>query len=198
MIQSADMIGIWRSETETAVRPQIVAAMIAPGLLTGSIVMGLATISFGFVIGVQGLFARAPVADIQADAPAALPAPEPEPAPLVQTPGVAFLAPSGDEIAVEEILEGVERADPPAAIATPLKVRPMGLTEPRAAGPDNLRSIAGIGPKIATSLNELGIWHFDQIAAWGPAEIAWVDEYFRFPGRILRDKWVEQAKALTA
>ena len=45
-------------------------------------------------------------------------------------------------------------------------------------------------------LNDLGFYHFDQIAAWGPAEIAWVDTRLQFKGRIERDNWVAQAAEL--
>ncbi len=191
MMQSAGMIGFWRSDTPSTVPPQIISALIAPGLLTGSIAMGVATLGFGFMIGMQGLFAKSPAAPPSPQEPSALP-------PAILAPGVSFIAPSGDEIAVEEALAVAEPVESPPEIASPLKVRPMGLAEPRVGGADNLRAIAGIGPKIEAGLNELGIWHFDQIAGWGPAEIAWIDDHLRFPGRIARDKWVEQAKALSA
>jgi len=53
-----------------------------------------------------------------------------------------------------------------------------------------------VGPKLETVLNDMGFWHFDQIAAWGPAEIAWVDARLSFKGRIERDDWVGQAGEL--
>ena len=56
--------------------------------------------------------------------------------------------------------------------------------------------ISGVGPKLELTLNELGIYHFDQIADWSDAEITWVDEYLNFPGRIVWDNWIEQAQAL--
>ena len=46
-------------------------------------------------------------------------------------------------------------------------------------------------------LNAMGVWHFDQIAAWGKAELAWVDERLEgFKGRAARDEWVKQCKKL--
>ncbi len=62
--------------------------------------------------------------------------------------------------------------------------------------PDDLKQIAGIGPKLETVLNRFGVWNFAQIAAWAPAEIAWMDEHLGFKGRIERDRWIEQAAAL--
>ena len=53
-----------------------------------------------------------------------------------------------------------------------------------------------MGPKLEETLNGLGIWHFDQVAALKKKDIAWVDERLRFKGRIERDDWVGQAKKL--
>lgn len=69
---------------------------------------------------------------------------------------------------------------------------------PQAVGePDNLRLIKGVGPKLDTLLNKLGVKRFDQIADWKEAEIAEVDQYLEnFAGRITRDAWIDQAKFL--
>ncbi|KAF0175161.1 MAG: hypothetical protein FD160_3194 [Caulobacteraceae bacterium] len=56
--------------------------------------------------------------------------------------------------------------------------------------------IAGVGPRIESTLNSLGVYHFDQIAQWTPANIDWIERYLAFKGRIGREKWIEQAKAL--
>ncbi len=45
-------------------------------------------------------------------------------------------------------------------------------------------------------LNSLGVYHFDQIAAWEPRQIAWVDDFLSFKGRIVREDWISQAKDL--
>jgi NADH-quinone oxidoreductase subunit E len=74
--------------------------------------------------------------------------------------------------------------------------RPAGLEAPRGATPDDLKRIRGIGPGNEGKLNGLGIYHYDQIAAWGRAEVRWVGTYLGFPGRIDRERWVEQAKGL--
>ena len=72
-------------------------------------------------------------------------------------------------------------------------------TAPRAGGADDLKKIKGVGPKLEELLHSLGIYHFDQIAAWGPAEIAWMDSNLEgFIGRVMRDDWVGQAKILAA
>ncbi|MDP3898822.1 MAG: NADH-ubiquinone dehydrogenase [Mesorhizobium sp.] len=73
-------------------------------------------------------------------------------------------------------------------------VKPAAIEKP--AVPDDLKAISGVGPKLEQVLNGLGIWTLGQIAAWSPAEIAWVDDYLGFKGRIGRDGWIEQAKSL--
>ncbi|TAG18362.1 MAG: NADH:ubiquinone oxidoreductase, partial [Rhodobacterales bacterium] len=59
--------------------------------------------------------------------------------------------------------------------------------------------ILGIGPKLEALCHKLGFYHFDQIAGWSAAEIAWVDDNLEgFKGRVTRDRWVVQAKVLAA
>ena len=62
--------------------------------------------------------------------------------------------------------------------------------------PDDLKKIKGVGPKLETALNGIGIFHYDQIANWSAAEAASVDDRLKARGRIARDGWIEQARAL--
>lgn len=77
-----------------------------------------------------------------------------------------------------------------------------GSTEaaPKAAAPaggaDDLKQLKGVGPKLEQKLVEAGVTSFAQIAAWGPEDIAKMDDLLSFKGRITRDGWVEQAKTL--
>jgi predicted flap endonuclease-1-like 5' DNA nuclease len=64
--------------------------------------------------------------------------------------------------------------------------------------PDDLQIIKGIGPKLERLLHDLGVWHFHQIASWTPGEIAWINSKLDFKGRVQREKWVAQARALAA
>lgn len=61
---------------------------------------------------------------------------------------------------------------------------------------DDLKQIAGIGPRLEQKLNSLGIWHYEQIASWTQANIDWVNSAISFRGRIERERWVSQAKDL--
>ncbi|MGC3936612.1 hypothetical protein ACOTTU_02280 [Roseobacter sp. EG26] len=85
-------------------------------------------------------------------------------------------------------------AAPKAAAAD---ARPAAFSDaPRDGGADDLKQISGVGPKLEETLNSLGIWHFDQVAKLKKKDIEWVDARLRFKGRIERDDWVGQAKAL--
>jgi NADH-quinone oxidoreductase subunit E len=76
-------------------------------------------------------------------------------------------------------------------------VKPPTLDAPREGGPDDLTRIRGVGPALESMLHRMGIYHYDQIASWSPAEVAWADENLEdFRGRVTRDDWVGQAKAL--
>lgn len=75
--------------------------------------------------------------------------------------------------------------------------KPTTLAAARDGKADDLKLIKGVGPKMEKLCNKLGFYHFDQIAAWTPDEVAWVDANLEgFKGRVSRDAWVAQAKTL--
>ena len=80
------------------------------------------------------------------------------------------------------------------------KEAPKKKAAPKAASgdADDLKQLTGVGPALEKKLHEQGVTTFAQIAAWGPDEIADMDDKLSFKGRIERDGWVEQAKALAA
>ena len=69
---------------------------------------------------------------------------------------------------------------------------------PKAAAKDDLSQISGVGPVIVGKLAKLGITSLQQVADFTPEEIARVDAELNFKGRIDREEWVKQAKALLA
>lgn len=130
----------------------------------------------------------APVADSQ-PAPSAAP----DPAPVEATPGKRRkpAAKAGSDAAFGLDAALAKSKDDPGIDA------PEMLGAPRNGTPDDLKQIRGIGPKLEKLLNEVGVWHFDQIATWKAKDIAFVDEKMvGFRGRITRDEWVKQAKLL--
>jgi NADH-quinone oxidoreductase subunit E len=92
---------------------------------------------------------------------------------------------------------------PPVRAAKPgvaVQARSSALSKPapmaRPTQPDDLKAISGVGPKLETVLNGLGIWTYAQISGLSKGEIAWLDDYLGFKGRIDRDGWVAQAAKL--
>ncbi len=105
-------------------------------------------------------------------------------APVTAKPAKATAKPAG-------------KAAAPKAVAGEGK-KPGGLKAARGGKADNLRLISGVGPKIEGLLNELGVFHFDQISKWTADNAAWVDGYLKFKGRIGREDWISQARTLAA
>ncbi len=90
-----------------------------------------------------------------------------------------------------------ESVEPEAASATDHADQFELLAAPRGA-PDDLAKLTGVGPQIVKKLNEHGVFHYWQLAAMTTAEAAKLDSDLKFNGRIARDKWSEQARALMA
>ncbi len=70
------------------------------------------------------------------------------------------------------------------------------LSAPRGGQADRLVLIKGIGPINEKKLNDHGIFHFDQIAAWTEADVVVAEAYLAFDGRIAREDWIGQAREL--
>jgi small subunit ribosomal protein S2 len=69
------------------------------------------------------------------------------------------------------------------------------LAAPRGA-PDDLTKLTGVGPQLANKLNEAGIFHYWQLGAMQPADVAKLDTDLKLNGRADRDGWVNQARTL--
>ena len=117
----------------------------------------------------------------------------------------AVKAPKAPVRAAKPAPKPVQAAAPAAApVAAPEEVagsnaQPVVLLAARDGQADDLKKIKGVGPKLETVLHEMGVYHFDQIAGWNAAEVAWVDENLEgFRGRVSRDDWVAQARLLAA
>jgi predicted flap endonuclease-1-like 5' DNA nuclease len=105
--------------------------------------------------------------------------------------GTDAIAPAGEE--------GRAVTDEGAAAARDVAGQILGVDEhlniPPADGPpDNLQTLKGVGPKLASQLHDAGITRFEQIAGLSPTEAAALDAKMgAFRGRIERDRVVEQA-----
>ena len=124
------------------------------------------------------------------------------PPPVADAEPANMAAPTGemaDTPVAESVPEPVPESAPapePAAEMAGEAGKPALLQGARDGKPDNLKKIKGVGPKIEKTLNGLGVYHYDQIAAWDDKAIAWVDEQLSFHGRIQREDWVAQAREL--
>ena len=72
-----------------------------------------------------------------------------------------------------------------------------GFTKPKGEA-DDLTKIKGVGEDLAKGLEKIGVIQFEQITNWTDDDIANVDEALNCKGRIERENWVDQAKALMA
>ena len=82
----------------------------------------------------------------------------------------------------------------PPGVAQPLLTPAAPVSAARAE--DDLTEIKGIGKVIERRLHELGVTSFRQLAELSPAEAKRINEAIDFPGRIEREHWIEQARAL--
>ncbi|MFW5655475.1 MAG: 50S ribosomal protein L21 [Roseicyclus sp.] len=74
--------------------------------------------------------------------------------------------------------------------------RAAPTSEPASNDGDDLKRLSGVGPALEKKLRAAGVTSFAQIAAWTEADIAAFDEKLDFKGRIEREGWVDQARAL--
>ena len=91
-------------------------------------------------------------------------------------------------------------AAPKIVVAKPAPAKVAAKPKTAAvAVPDNLGLLKGVGPKLTTLLQSLGITSFHQIANWTAADITEIDAKLgNFAGRIGRDNWVDQARLLSS
>jgi len=75
--------------------------------------------------------------------------------------------------------------------------RPVWVLEEPNGPKDTLQKIKGIGPVMEKLLNEIGIFHYNQLARMSESDCLWVSDRIRtFPKRIKRDRWQQQAVEL--
>ncbi len=92
---------------------------------------------------------------------------------------LATMTPESVEAAVQQAGSGLE---------------PVCLSAPQGTG-DDLTLISGISSAYQAALNEIGIYHFWQVAGWSPENVAWVAKRTESQ-RIARENWMSQAARL--
>lgn len=184
---------------ELSARPPAPALPAAPTLLSDAERARLSAVEPPAAEPRPAVASVAPVAPAPAPtvpvAPAAAPdvaPPAPAAPPVAPTP----LAAAAEEALAVPSLSSEDTAR--AAEADAQGVRPVGFLGPRDGNADDLKRIKGIGKQNEARLNTLGVWHFDQIAAWTPENVKWAGAFLAFAGRIEREDWVGQARVLAA
>jgi small subunit ribosomal protein S2 len=133
--------------------------------------------------------------------------------------GITFAVPGNDDasraialycdLIAKAAIDGISRAqgemgvDVGAAaepVPEPVPAKTDGLGFEPLSGPrgvaDDLKKLSGVSPAIEKKLNDLGIFHFWQIADLSPTAAHNVGEEVGLPGRV--ERWIAQAKELTA
>ncbi len=129
--------------------------------------------------------------------------------------GIDFPVPGNDDagraitlycdLVARAAIDGLERSqsssgvdigalDQPPAEAVPAAVF-KGIEAPRGE-PDDLKRIKGIDGKLEQRLNDIGVFHFWQIADLDADHAAALDRALRTKGQVQTEEWVAQAKKL--
>jgi len=133
--------------------------------------------------------------------------------------GITFPIPGNDDAArainlycdlvAKAAIDGISRAQGEAGVDLGAAERPMEETLPASTGwekleplpgprgaPDDLKKLGHVSPDVEKQLNDLGIFHYSQIAELTATDAHRVGEEVRLPARVAG--WVEQAKKLSA
>ena len=167
------------------------------GIIVGAI--ALFVMMLGWVDSMIGSADTAPNETVSTPVPTPAEPPTPVAAPVADSAPAVEPEPVAEPEPIAEPVAAPKPAPKPAPVVSDAidSGKPTALAAARDGGADDLKLIKGVGPKLEDMLNGMGIYHFDQVASWGPAEQKWVDENLKgFKGRATRDKWVEQAKEL--
>ncbi|MCV9997425.1 hypothetical protein OE766_04115 [Pararhizobium sp. YC-54] len=185
------------------------AAMAAATAIGLSVTSHIAGFMFGAMQGMAGTAQKTGAVAGEKPAPGSA-------EPVVTTVRAADAAPvaeSAKPVKAEAVKAAPAAAEPvrSAPVKTaPVKAVPVVAAAPTAEKPkrqkaaarvvqtqaDDLKRISGIGPKLEQVLNAMGVRRYADVALWSDKDVQRIDDQLGFGGRIARDGWVEQAKAL--
>jgi small subunit ribosomal protein S2 len=111
--------------------------------------------------------------------------------------GITYLVPGNDDasraitlycdLVAKSAIDGISRAQGAHGVDTGAHAEPVA---------DDLKKLSAVSPTIEKKLNDLGIFHFQQIADLSPISAYKVGEEVGLPGRV--EGWIAKAKELTA
>ncbi len=133
--------------------------------------------------------------------------------------GISYVVPGNDDasraitlycdLIAKAAIDGISRAQGEIGIDIGAAEEPIAEEVPAAAegdgfqplsGPrgtaDDLKKLTGVSPAIEKRLNDLGIFHYWQLAELGAGAAHRIGEEVGLPGRV--EGWIAQAKELTA
>jgi predicted flap endonuclease-1-like 5' DNA nuclease len=113
--------------------------------------------------------------------------------PQQKTPAKTKLVPNRKAVGKKV---SIKKTGPKTKRKTKSKPKAKPKRKTNAVKKDDLKIISGVGPVLEKKLNKQGIKTFAQIAAWKKADVVKFDKVLDFKGRIEREEWVKQAKAL--
>ena len=133
--------------------------------------------------------------------------------------GIDFPIPGNDDagraitlytdLVARAAIDGIERSSAASGedlgaavtpVAEELPAEPAeyrGIEAPRGE-PDDLKNITGIDPKTEQRLNDLGVFHYWQIADIAAQDMTALEAALKTPGRLAEELWVDQAKKLVS
>jgi small subunit ribosomal protein S2 len=133
--------------------------------------------------------------------------------------GITFVVPGNDDasraitlycdLVAKAAIDGISRAQGEMGVDTGAAAEPIAdEVPPSAEGPgyevlsgprgvaDDLKKLHHVSPTIEKKLNDLGIFHYWQIAGLGPEAARTIGEEVGLPARV--EGWIAQSKELTA
>ena len=133
--------------------------------------------------------------------------------------GITFVVPGNDDasraislycdLIAKAAIDGIARGQGERGVDVGAAAEPIAEEVPAAAegpgyevlsGPrgvaDDLKKLGHVSPAIEKKLNDLGIFHYWQIAGLGPDAAHKIGEEVGLPGRV--DSWIAKSKELTA
>ena len=132
--------------------------------------------------------------------------------------GITYVVPGNDDasralllycdLVAKAAIDGISRSQGERGIDAGAQARPIleelpaedadafeVLPGPRGVA-DDLKKLTGVSPAIEKQMNDLGIFHYSQVAGLGKKDAHHLGETVGLPGRV--EGWIKQAKALTA
>jgi small subunit ribosomal protein S2 len=135
--------------------------------------------------------------------------------------GINFVVPANDDasravslycdLIAKAAIDGISRAQGELGVDIGASAKPPVEAVPAAAAaqdigyeplpgprgePDDLKKLPGVSPTIEKKLNDLGIFHYQQLAELNEKASHYVGEEVGLPGRV--GSWIAKAKELTA